>query len=72
MLDDRQRAGRYLAQTGRTELTPRQRRRIRHKENRQSAAAQVRRDQAAEVRAVQVAKRAEQKRFRIGVKAAAA
>lgn len=39
MLDEAQRSERYLAQTGRTELTARQKRRIDQKRGHQSAAA---------------------------------
>ena len=62
MLDDRQRIGRYLAQSGRTELTPRQRRRIRHKEGHQSLSATLRRNTVM---------REKQERFRASVMAAA-
>jgi hypothetical protein len=59
MLDDRQRTDRYFAQTGRKDLTPRQRRRVQHKRFHQSGGALVRRHQRAQVRATQAAKRAE-------------
>jgi hypothetical protein len=72
MLTSEQRMTRYFAQSGRKDLTPRQRRRIQHKRFHQSGGALVRRHQRAQVRATQAAKRAELKRFRLGVDAAAA
>jgi hypothetical protein len=51
MLDISQRADRYLAQTGRTSLTPRQRRRLSHKIGHQSYAATVRRQTRSIARA---------------------
>ncbi|MFE0071068.1 hypothetical protein ACFWYW_19755 [Nonomuraea sp. NPDC059023] len=59
MLNDDQRRTRYFAQTGRSELTPRQRRRVRHKDNHQSALAVIARDEKtkAKVAAAEVRKR---------------
>lgn len=57
MLYHLQRVAGYLAQTGRTTLTPRQRRRVRHKDAHQSAAA-------TEKRAARAARRAETARAR--------
>lgn len=51
MLDNHQRGDRYLAQTGRRELTPRQRRRALHKAGHQSNEAVVAREAAATARA---------------------
>ncbi|MGW5259612.1 hypothetical protein ACWEQG_01475 [Microbispora sp. NPDC004025] len=51
MLDRDQRADRYRAQTGRRELTPRQRRRIDHKDGHQSPEATGRREDARKARA---------------------
>jgi hypothetical protein len=47
MLDKQQRQERYLAQTGRRELTPAQRRRVNRKRNHQSPQAADRREREA-------------------------
>lgn len=49
MLDQNQREDRYLASTGRRDLTPRQRRRVNHKQDHQSEQAAARREGVAKV-----------------------
>ncbi|MGI5161445.1 hypothetical protein [Microbispora sp. CA-102843] len=57
MLDRDQRADRYRAQTGRNELTPRQRRRSDHKDGHQSLGAAIAREVKSEARAERRARR---------------
>ncbi len=52
MLDSIQREARYLAQTGRVTLTPRQERRMKRKANHQMEEAAARREGVAKVRAL--------------------
>ncbi|WP_433520062.1 hypothetical protein ACQP2T_63720 (plasmid) [Nonomuraea sp. CA-143628] len=68
MLDDAARKHRYLAQTGRREMTSRQRRRRNHKRGHQSVNARTARQARAEVRE---AKRAERIKNRLSSAVAA-
>ena len=61
MLDDAARKGRYLAQTARRELTPRQKRRAWKKWMHQSQEALIRRHHAAKLRARAVEQRIERR-----------
>jgi hypothetical protein len=57
MLDEFDRASRYYAQTGRSQITARQRRRIWHKRNHQSVDAAFAREGRSAARAVLAAAR---------------
>ncbi|MGR6922664.1 hypothetical protein ACU635_51135 [[Actinomadura] parvosata] len=57
MLSEFARASRYFAQTGRSQITARQRRRIKHKRNHQSTSATDARESRSAARAVLAAAR---------------
>ncbi|HEY9373165.1 hypothetical protein [Streptomyces sp.] len=70
MLDDAARKHHYLTQTGRRELTPRQKRRAYKKWLHQSQEAAARREGVAAIRRSAAERKAERARFRLGVQAA--